>query len=293
MVAKGFCEYINELAIKALLYEVSVTPKPGLVDRNNSGAHDDMDFFTFMDSVASLGSIFSQCAQKGVVFSGSVKNELLKELRPIGIIGEERMFAATGGINTHKGLIFSLGIISAAAGLLYQKKKSNIFTGDEVCEEVKLITAGLTQSDFTNLHKKTKLTHGERNFTRYGVKGIRGEVESGFETVRSAGLPVLKTLLSTRKESINDILVQVLLYLMQETEDSNIIARHDIETLRYVKASAREALSLGGIFTTEGRTKILDMDKDFIHKHISPGGSADLLAVTLMLYFLENPKKFF
>lgn len=293
MAINEFCDYINELAIKALLYEVSTTPKPGLVDRNNSGAHYDMDFFTFMDSVASLGTIFSQCAQKGVNFTGKFKNELLKELRPIGIRGEEKMFAATGGINTHKGLIFSLGVISAAAGLLFQKKKNNLFTADEVCEEVKLIAQGIAQGELANLRNKTALTHGERNFTRYGVKGIRGEVESGFETVRRAGLPVLKALLSARKESINDILVQVLLHLMKETEDSNIIARHDMATLEYVKASAGEVLALGGMFTPEGRRRIHEMDQNFIVRHISPGGSADLLAVTLMMHFLENPKKIF
>src|SRR5690554_5961831 len=99
------CQYISELAIKTMLFEVSTTPKPGLVDRSNSGAHKDMDFYTFMESSASLAHTFYQCALSGLEFKGKSLNELMNSLRPIGIEGEKRMYRATKGINTHKGLI--------------------------------------------------------------------------------------------------------------------------------------------------------------------------------------------
>lgn len=119
----SFCEYISQIAVKSMLLEVSATPKPGLVDRNNSGAHKDMDFNTFIESSVSQVYTFYNCTLEGLKFEGEDNKELLKAIRPAGIEGESKMFNATRGINTHKGLIFSLGIIAAAAGLQYKKTK--------------------------------------------------------------------------------------------------------------------------------------------------------------------------
>ena len=104
-------------ALKSLLYEVSVTPKPGLVDRDNPGAHGDMDYYSFIDSAAALAPYFSRCAALGRD-SLCEPGEVLTRLRPLGLEAEEAMKQATGGANTHKGLIFSLGILCAAAGRL-------------------------------------------------------------------------------------------------------------------------------------------------------------------------------
>lgn len=269
-----------------MLLEVTATPKPGLVDRNNAGAHKDMNFFTFMESSASQVHTFYKCTLKGLNFDGKDKKDLLKLIRPIGLEGEDKMFKATSGINTHKGLIFSLGVISAAAGLQYKETKKNMKVED-ICHKVTEIAEGIVSRELEHLNNKDAITYGEKLFKNHGIKGIRGEVESGFPTVRNHSLPILRELMEG-KESINDNLVQVLLHLMTVVEDVNILGRHGIEQLEYVKSVARGALALGGIFTEKGREKILELDKEFIQKNISPGGSADLLAVTLMLYFLEN-----
>jgi triphosphoribosyl-dephospho-CoA synthase len=285
-----FCQYISELTVRAMLYEVSATPKPGLVDRNNSGAHKDMDFYTFMASSAALSSTFYLCTKAGLDFDGNDYRLLLHHIRSIGIEGEKKMFVATKGINTHKGLVFSLGILAAAAGSIFTEMKSMVFDTDVLCRRVQEMTKGITEGELAQLSQKENLTYGEKLFLKYGVKGIRGEVESGFKTVRSCSLPVLWALMGEPDKTQNDIYVQVLLHLMAETEDSNVLGRHDLTILSYVKDKAKDALSLGGIFTIEGKKRIVKMDEDFIMKHISPGGAADLLAVTLMLYFLENPK---
>lgn len=282
----SFCEHISEIAVKSMLLEVTATPKPGLVDRNNSGAHRDMDFYTFMESSASQVHTFYKCALEGLRFEGKDKKELLKLIRPIGIEGENKMFKATSGINTHKGLIFSLGIIAAAAGLQYKETQQNMDVED-ICHKVTEITEGIVFRELKHKNNKDALTYGEKLFKRYGIKGIRGEVESGFYTVRNHSLPILRELMKG-KESINDNLVQVLLHLMTVVEDVNILGRHGIEELEYVRTVARETLDLGGIFTEKGRERILKLDEEFIQRNISPGGSADLLAVTLMFYFLEN-----
>lgn len=284
-----FANHIREIALKSILYEVAATPKPGLVDRNNSGAHRDMDFFSFLASSAALSNVFAECALEGISFTSSDFRKLLDRIRPIGIAAEKNMYRATEGINTHKGLIFSLGIVSAAAGNIYSETKNKKIDAEDVCERVKKITEGVTKREFKDLEKKEKLTYGEMLYRTYGIKGIRGEAESGFETVRRVSLPILRKLIKEERNILNDILVQVLLHLMTEVEDSNVLGRHGFKTLDYVRDCARKALDIGGMYTEKGREYVKKMDRDFIEKNISPGGSADLLAVTLMFIFLENP----
>lgn len=280
-----YCNYISKLSIKALLYEVAVTPKPGLVDRNNSGAHNDMDFFTFLDSSLTLGDYFNKCTNAGISFSGDDYSNLLKDIRPIGIQAEQDMYFSTFGVNTHKGLIFSMGIIAAAAGVHFNRFNSIYIESEEISKMVKLIAKDITL-ELMDIENKENLTYGEKLYYKYGVKGIRGEVEEGFETVLKYSLPVLKDLLDDSKH-INDILVQVLLHLIANTEDSNILGRHDQKTLNNAKEMATLALAKGGYLNPQGKQYIEEMDKYFIENNISPGGSADLIAVTIMLYFIE------
>lgn len=283
---REYCRYIGKLATKALLYEVSATPKPGLVDRNNSGAHRDMDFYTFIDSSVVLTEYFTLCTESGILFDGNDYTELLKTLRPLGIKAESDMYKATNRVNTHKGLIFSLGFITSAAGLIYNKSKKTYILATEISDVIKLIVKNIT-NELEHIVEGENLSYGEKLYLKYGIKGIRGEVESGFVTVLKYSLPILKQLIK-KQSKINDVLVQVLLVLMANTQDSNILGRHNMDTLNFTKKMAAEALNKGGYFTSEGRKFVEEMDKCFIQKNISPGGSADLIAVTLLLYFIEN-----
>ena len=116
-------------------------------------------------------------------------------------------------------------------------------------------------------------------FLRYGVTGVRGEAESGFATVRLFALPVYRT----RREagvSVNDALCDTLLVLIASNMDTNILGRHDMETLRYAQRAARNVAMLDGMHTEAGCRAIRVLDDDFTQRWISPGGSADLLAVT-------------
>lgn len=288
MKKKKFSKYISSVATRSMLYELATGPKPGLVDRNNSGAHDDMDFFTFLDSISVLGPYFELCALAGLNFEGCSYRELLKKLRPLGIEAEKDMFRATDGINTHKGVIFSQGIIASAAGVLYSASKA--INVSNIIEIVKEITCGVTEELEIKKEDGT-LTYGEKLFKRYGITGIRGEVEAGFPTVQEYSYPFLKELVAReeyKKTGINDIMVQTLLKLMAHTEDSNVLGRAGQEGLKFVHTSAKEALDLGGMFTKEGKSYIRELDSIFIRRNISPGGSADLLSVTFMLFLLEN-----
>lgn len=285
-----FCEFVSNIAIKSILFEVSASPKPGLVDRYNSGAHSDMDFFTFIRSSSVLASYFYNCTKAGIDFNGSDYKDLLIDIRPIGIKAEKDMFKATAGINTHKGIIFSMGIIAAAAGSLFKESSRDAFSFTEISNRVILISHGITK-ELNNVHNKEELTYGEKLYIKYGTKGIRGEVESGFQTAINTSLPILEKLIFEEIYHINDILIQVLLNLMAYTEDSNVLGRHNMEVLNYVQEKSKKAIKLGGYFTEEGKRYIESMDKEFIDRNISTGGSADLLAVSLMMYILKNGDK--
>ena len=285
---EDFAHYIASTAQRAILYEVSTTPKPGLVDRENSGAHKDMDFFTFMASSSSLYRGMYQCALEGFSFESEDRRELLNILRKPGIECEKEMFKTTDGVNTHKGIIFSLGILSAVVGSLYRKYGFNYFSAEEVCEEVKKISKDLSLKDFRNINDKKVLTHGERLFKEYGLKGIRGEVESGFYTVRTSAVGVLRHWKHDNTSSINDIFLEILINLMAYSEDTNVIIRGGVESLEYVKAVSRDFLKAGGMKQVDAKEKLNIMNSHFIERNISPGGSADLLAVTIFLGMVEG-----
>lgn len=274
---------IASYAMKALLYEVSASPKPGLVDRLGSGAHQDVDYFTFVDSALSLHDTFYTCAQIGSEFDGNDPRELLALLRPIGLTGEKKMLESTRGVNTHKGAIFSLGILCAVAG----KLKSHEQKADTICEYIKRIASGLTD-ELGVIKSEKELTDGERIYKQHGILGIRGEVEAGFPSVRKYGLPTLKNMIHEGQFDRNEIMIQVLIQIMCHVDDSNVLARKGLEGLDFVRKESEKALQLGGVYNKEGWYYIVNMDRVFADQNISPGGTADLLAVTLMLHFLEH-----
>lgn len=285
MENREFCRYIANISIKSMLYEVSATPKPGLVDRSNSGAHKDMDFFTFINSTSVLYSYFYSCTEIGINFKDEDYRDLLRDIRPIGMDAESDMFKATNGINTHKGMIFSLGIIVAALGSLFKEYREVKYSSGLLKNRVMEIAKGICRELKTD---NKEPTYGETLFKEHGIMGIRGEVESGFPTVVEISLPIFTDLIEKETYHINTILVHVLIHLMKYTEDSNILGRHDMDRLEYTKAQASKAIELGGYLETKGREYIRDMDRDFIEKYISPGGAADLLAITVMFFLIEN-----
>ena len=281
-------EKIASLALQSLLAELAATPKPGLIDRNNSGAHRDMDFFTMQKSVSVLAFYFLQFAESGRDFNGKAA-DLFTTVRKKGKIAEDAMFRATNGVNTHKGALFSFGIICTAAGYLSKSKYSKILHTD-ICSFIREMTAGLCQDELVPIKQTDALTHGEAMYLKYHVLGIRGEVENGFPDVMKFAYPIMTQLISEDNYSINTILSHSLLYLMANVVDTNVLFRHQMETVTYVQQSAQNVLRKGGCLTDTGLQAVYELDQDFIKKDISPGGCADLLAVTYFLYCLENSR---
>lgn len=279
---------IGKSALEAMLMEVSCTPAPGLVDRKNSGAHQDMDFFTFIKSSTAIQGALYRCAMAGWQFDGPAE-ELLPILRNIGIEAEKEMFLATEGVNTHKGMLFLLGIISAATSRCLRNQPVKL-THHDILREASIICQGIVKRELASLkHKRTdrKLTAGERYYLEHGVTGVRGEIESGLPSVLVKGLPAFREALH-KGLSINDALVHALIGIMSIVEDTTILNRHDIETLQAVQEDAQTIVKLGGMLTQIGQRRIRQLDKEYTQRGISPGGAADLLAVTYFLHVIEE-----
>ena len=290
-------------AVRGLLYEVSTTPKPGLVDRNNSGSHRDMDFFTFLDSSASLIPWFREFFCLGWDHSSEPDEQLFERLRYAGRQAESAMFSATNRINTHKGLVFASAILCGALGKVHAGRGLPLPITSVIRECQQLGTCSLT--DLHNLNdaqipvsrsngqcitgcmtsSPSLPTNGERVFTAYGVQGARGEAAAGFPSAIRIGLPALKKWLSSGL-SLNDASTIALLTLISEVDDTNMIHRGGLELAKKRKEQAKNLLST---ITDETFKETLDsLDSQYIAENLSPGGCADLLAISLMFHFLET-----
>lgn len=286
-------EACSKLAEEAILTEALLTPKPGLVDAKDSGAHKDMDIFTFVRSAVSLREGFKEMFLSGATSPVS-RNGLLAVIRPIGIRMEQEMFEATKGINTHKGIIFSMGLLLAALGRLMKEEQIdgdrmpalNPKDTERIFSVIMGITEGLVSKDFANIHQKRVLTNGEKLYLEHGFAGIRGEAEKGYPVLRDEVLPYLRH----RKEKLSyeESLLEVLFLLMRHVEDSNIVTRGGIESLHYVRKEAEKFLAGGGMKQKDAYEKIQIMNETFIRRNLSPGGAADLLSLAIVLGKLEK-----
>lgn len=260
--------FVPALAARALRQELDLTPKPGLVDRANSGAHRDMDYALFLASIDAITPWFARFEQAGFDHAHKPASAQLRLIRPMGIACEQAMFAATDGVNTHKGGIFSLGLLSFAAGRL--RGLGWQLSADALCNEVSAICRGLVARELAG--RAQAITAGEKQFRDYGLTGARGEAEQGFITVRRAVLPFWQQEQGERR------LHNALLRLMAVNRDSNLVSRGGLAGLRYVQDYAQQLLATGW-----EKDDLRQMDQALIARHLSPGGSADLLAVAYVL----------
>lgn len=272
-------EYIGVRAFLALNKEFATTPKPGLVDRNNRGAHKDMGMSHFFASANALRPYFSRFAEAGWMTRDAAPEETFRCIRAIGIEAEQAMYKATHGVNTHKGAIFSIGLLCAAAGRLSPEN----WKPEMLLAQCAAMTAGLTEQDFAGITSETAKTAGERIYANYGITGVRGQAEAGFPAVLEVGLPMLRKGLS-KGLSFNDAGCITLLHLIAATDDTNLIHRSNRQTQLEIKERIAAMLREDPFPAME---TILELDKEFIERNLSPGGSADLLAVTYFLSLLN------
>jgi len=284
------CSRLAALALKAILYEISVSPKPGLVGRFEQGAHHDMDYFTFIDSTSVLAGHFEELALSGYTFQGEGLREALPAIRTVGLKMEAAMFSATDGVNTQKGLIFLIGLALFSAA--HSIARGGTFATACCRETIAAICSDLVQNELIT-PTVAEQTHGKSCFHRYGLEGggIRKEAEAGLPSVFEQGLPELESAFAGMEKSagasrINRALTKVLVRLMTVTNDTNILYRKDLHTLRTIQRLAQHVLDAENpAAETERYSQLLDYCR---LENASPGGSADLLAVTLFFHFVQK-----
>ncbi len=386
---KELGELVGWYVRNALLGEVYATPKPGLVDRRDTGAHKDMTFETFLASTEAITpylvemfkqGLNHQCCEKsdpgffgnpddietkthsGLVDSGAeiITDEELVflNIRKTGIEAEKAMYAATGNVNTHKGMIFTMGILLAAAGInagrrlfhepcdnetepdersFFGKDKTvrdeetgtdiivrcdesdivkRLFDIVEILETGRRMSARILERDFEEMANREPKSHGEKLYHKYGEKGIRGQAMEGFPIIRDIGIPAMRKFMNisgdmklrseiagvaTLRTDIledegnmrdehyeNAVNISTLMAIMSELRDTNVLTRSSYEEMEWLRSESAKIVRLGAAFSEEGLSAIEELNVKCIEKNISPGGAADILAVTILLLKLEG-----
>lgn len=275
---------LAQLGLQAMLDEVTVWPKPGLVDPVEHAAHPDMDHFLFIKSALTLEPYLQKCAMAGLNYPGNDFPALFQELRTLGKRAEQAMLTATAGINTHKGAVFSLGIMTAAVGIALQHKQ---LTNDNLQRIVRQMLVNLMENDFTQM--STKLSAGQKQYLQYQLGGVRAEASQGYPTVFDYGL---KTLRITANLPQNDQNIITLMQLARHADDSTLIKRAgNPAILKWKNQQIDRYFELGTSVTDEGRRFLLTLQAEFAKRHLSLGGSADLLILTIFIDKAERTFK--
>jgi len=257
---------IGRAATLALYDELSLSPKPGLVTLIDCGSHDDMDAHTFMRSLFSLRRYFVQIAEAG---SGVADFSVLEQH---GIAAESRMLAATGGVNTHRGAIFMLGLLCAAAGAALREQGGALHP--------LALREALRQRWGAALARRSQRPSalpGGMAARRHGLRSASEEAALAFPVLFETALPALNDALA-RGLSPRLARLDSLFHIIAVLDDSNLAHRGGLSGLREAQRAARDYLDRGGIARPEGLLEAQAIADDFVRRRLSPGGAADTLA---------------
>ncbi|ERJ13855.1 triphosphoribosyl-dephospho-CoA synthase [Haloplasma contractile] len=268
MRKEDFCLKLIEYTNQAMLYELFTSPSFGLISPYTNGSHTDMNAKTFIDSISVINGYMFKFAKLG--FSEIPIDTMYEEAVRIGKDCEQAMFQKTNGVNTHKGLIFVLGtlVISVAKAYYDQLSFDSIFINAKTLIRDKL-------TELHHIDHSKELTSGEKAYLSYNIGGVREEAYRGFPTIKQA----LNVLCSNDSNSF----VRTLIYIMSRCDDTTIINRAGLETLTRVKEEMSTLYKEG-----YDKSRLYDLEHDYIEKGISPGGSADLLCGTLFLSLIKT-----
>lgn len=279
--ASSAASAIEDAAVAALHEELETDPKPGLVTPRDRGAHRDMDAGTFRASIAALRGYFRAVAQ------GGIDGASLLDLRPLALEAEARMLRATGGVNTHRGAIFSLGLLAAAAGRLAAARAP--WDAAALRDVVSRRYAAAVLRDLP----APPASHGAVARRRHGAGGARAEAASGFPHLFEVALPALCSSLR-RGAPRRAAAVQCLLSAVAVLPDTNLLYRGGEAGLAFARAAARVFLAAGGVHRRGWEADARALHRAFVERGLSPGGSADLLAAALFvdrLAALDRPRR--
>jgi triphosphoribosyl-dephospho-CoA synthase len=272
---------VGDMASAALLAELETWPKPGLVSHIDSGSHTDMDAGTFRSSTAAIRPFYAELAVAGA--SGAA----MDELRGIGVAAEQTMLVATGGVNTHRGAIFGLGLLCAGAGVAWAEPVPAGGVGRPSASRLGAIVRRRWGNAIVRgpipLH-----SHGTAALLHFGAGGARAQAAAGFPHVLGVGLPALRLGRRLAPGDAEAARVQAFFALLASVEDTNLLHRGGADGLRYAQCEAAQFLANGGVGRAAWREHAAALHQSFIARRLSPGGCADLLAFTVFLDAMES-----
>ena len=269
----GIAARVADVAAAALLAELETWPKPGLVSHMDAGSHADMDAGTFRASTAAIRPFLAELAA-GASGAG------MAELRRIGLDAERAMLAATGGVNTHRGAIFGLGLLCAAAGAA---RSGLAPAGGRLTP--RLLSAIVRQRWGSGIMRGPipLQSHGTTALLRFGAGGARAQAAAGFPHVLDVGLPALRLGRRLALGNAEAARVQAFFALLASVEDTNLLHRGGAEGLDFARRAAARFLAAGGVGQAAWWGPAETVHRDFVARRLSPGGCADLLAFTVFL----------
>ena len=266
----SLADRLADMAVDALIDEADLSPKPALVDRRGNGAHRDLHLGLMHASALSLWPMFKAMAEAALEF-GEVGLPLREALGRIGREGEQAMLTTTAGVNTHRGAIWALGLLTAAAAL-----------------EPRAITLNAARLALLNdRYAPQPLSHGAQVAQRYGARGAREEAQLGFPSVVQRGLPQLR---KSRQQNVGEqnARLDALLAIMTDLADTCVLYRAGTEGLHAMQHGAQAVLDAGGSASLAGRRRLHVLDQQLLALNASPGGAADLLAACLFIDRLDG-----
>ncbi|RZA33193.1 MAG: triphosphoribosyl-dephospho-CoA synthase MdcB [Lysobacteraceae bacterium] len=266
-----FCHQLARLAVRSLYAELVLYPKPGLVSRVDNGSHADMNAATFMRSMFALRRYFGEIARAGM------QDAPFHVLKRLGIEAEARMLRATGGINTHRGAIFCLGLLCAAIGRC--RAKGTVLNPAAI-QATLLIHWG--QELGAHSGDAEVQSHGHEARERYAASGAREEGARGFPSVFGIGLPALRRALAAGL-GLRRARIDALFALMAHISDTNVYHRGGLEGAQAVRRQARAFIARGGSAAPDWEARALACHHSFVAARLSPGGAADLLGAVCLL----------
>jgi triphosphoribosyl-dephospho-CoA synthase len=269
---------VADQAVLALQHELAAWPKPGLVSHVDSGSHTDMDAAMMQSSAEALRPFFAELAMAGRDGAD------MAHLRTIGLRAEGAMLAATGGVNTHRGAIFGLGLLCAAAGAVAEISAEGVAVAPVRLGQVvvRRWAADIQRGPIP------LFSHGAEALRRYGAGGARGEATSGFRSVYEVGWPALRQGRSLQPGDPSAPPVQACFALIAAVHDTNLLHRGGADGMRHAGEAAASFLLEGGVGAPDWRARAAEVHAAFVARRLSPGGCADLLAMTLFVDTLER-----
>jgi triphosphoribosyl-dephospho-CoA synthase len=262
--------------MRSLWHELALYPKPGLVSLRDSGSHADMDVTTFVRSLFALSRYWMEIAQAGAIAAP------FETLRRLGISAESRMLAATGGVNTHRGAIFALGLLCAAAARTHARGE---LPDDATLRRVLIArwSAALMAAQPSPL----SASHGMQAGDRYGVGGARDQARRAFPAVFDVALPALRSALARGCDE-RHARISAFFALLAHLDDTNLLHRGGADGLAFVRRRAREFKDAGDVHTEGALARAEAIHCEFVARRLSPGGSADLLAATMFVHEIQQ-----